>query len=183
MQDMCLYGPPGPMRRRLAYYYGELTRQEVEYVAITRDTTEADLKQRREIRYGGTAVYENQPPVRAALEGRLLILDGLEKAERNVLPTLNNLLENREMSLDDGSFLMAHTRYDKLLESKRIAGVEKSLNGGGDAKSALTSQQILRVHPKFRVIALCLPVPAYPGHPLDPPLRSRFQGVCASSSI
>jgi hypothetical protein len=28
-----------------------------------------------------------------------LILDGLEKAERNVLPTLNNLLENREMSL------------------------------------------------------------------------------------
>jgi hypothetical protein len=31
----------------------------------------------------------------------VLILDGLEKAERNVLPTLNNLLENREMSLQD----------------------------------------------------------------------------------
>lgn len=31
---------------------------------------------------------------------------GLEKCERNVLPVLNNLLENREMSLDDGRFLM-----------------------------------------------------------------------------
>ena len=29
------------------------------------------------------------------------ILDGIEKAERNVLPIINNLLENREMALDD----------------------------------------------------------------------------------
>ena len=27
----------------------------------------------------------------------------------------------------------------------------------------------------FRVIALGLPVPQFPGFPLDPPLRSRFQ--------
>ena len=44
--------------------------------------------------------------MRAALEGRILVLDGIEKAERNVLPTLNNLLENREMTLEDGRFLM-----------------------------------------------------------------------------
>ena len=35
--------------------------------------------------------------------------------ERNVLPLLNNLLENREMQLDDGRFLMSPSRYDKLL--------------------------------------------------------------------
>ena len=46
------------------------------------------------------------PQVRAALQGRVLVLDALERAERNVLPTLNNLLENREMALDDGRFLM-----------------------------------------------------------------------------
>ena len=45
-----------------------------------------------------------------------MILEGIEKAERNVLPVLNNLLENREMQLDDGRFLMAAQRYDKLLE-------------------------------------------------------------------
>ena len=45
----------------------------------------------------------------------MLVLDGIEKAERNVLPILNNLLENREMQLEDGRFIMAPQRYDKLL--------------------------------------------------------------------
>ena len=54
--------------------------------------------------------------MKAATEGRVLVLEGIEKAERNVLPVLNNLLENREMQLDDGRFLMAADRYDKLLQ-------------------------------------------------------------------
>lgn len=37
----------------------ELTKREVEYVALSRDTTETDLKQRREIR-SGTAFYIDQ---------------------------------------------------------------------------------------------------------------------------
>jgi hypothetical protein len=36
---------------------------------------------------------------------------------------------------------------------------------------------LVRVDDKFRVIALGLPVPKYRGHPLDPPLRSRFQAL------
>ena len=58
--------------------------------------------------------FTHQCAVRAALEGRVLVLDGIEKAERNVLPILNNLLENREMQLDDGRFLVAPEKYDKL---------------------------------------------------------------------
>ena len=54
--------------------------------------------------------------MRAALEGRVLILEGIEKAERNVLPVLNNLLENREMNLEDGRLLIPAERYDKLLK-------------------------------------------------------------------
>lgn len=86
--------------------------KEVEYLALTRDTTEADIKQRREI-VRGESVYVDQGAVRAAIHGRVLVLDGasaprsalltatgLEKAERNVLPVLNNLLENREMALE-----------------------------------------------------------------------------------
>lgn len=57
-----------------------------------------------------------QSAVRAAVEGRVLILEGIEKAERNVLPVLNNLLENREMHLEDGRFLIPASRYDKLLQ-------------------------------------------------------------------
>ena len=57
-----------------------------------------------------------QCAVRAAVNGHVLVLEGIEKAERNVLPILNNLLENREMQLEDGRFLVAADRYDKLLQ-------------------------------------------------------------------
>ncbi|MGH0128533.1 UNVERIFIED_CONTAM: hypothetical protein FKN15_018942 [Acipenser sinensis] len=110
-QDVFLIGPPGPLRRSIAMQYLELTKREAEYVALSRDTTETDLKQRREIR-AGTAFYIDQ----ATTHGRILVLEGLEKAERNVLPVLNNLLENREMQLEDGRFLMSAQRYDKLLQ-------------------------------------------------------------------
>lgn len=65
--------------------------------------------------------------MRAALNGRILVLDGIEKAERNVLPVLNNLLENREMPLEDGRFLMSSSRFDKLLEVLNfLFGVERN---------------------------------------------------------
>ena len=155
-QDVFLLGPPGPCRRRLALSFCELMRFECEVLTLSKDTTEADLKQRREIVSGGTIRYLNQPPVRAALNGRVLLLDGIEKAERNVLPTLNNLLENREMALLDGSFLTSSSRYDALADNNPSASLR-------------------RVSENFRVIALGLPVPPFEGHPLDPPLRSRFQ--------
>ncbi|XP_053563944.1 von Willebrand factor A domain-containing protein 8 [Bombina bombina] len=159
-QDVFLIGPPGPLRRSIAMQYLELTKREVEYITLSRDTTEADLKQRREIR-AGTAFYIDQCAVRAATEGRILVLEGLEKAERNVLPVLNNLLENREMQLEDGRFLMSAERYDKLLQEH--------------SKNELDQWKIVRVSEDFRVIALGLPIPKYTGNPLDPPLRSRFQ--------
>ena len=92
-QDVYLLGAPGPQLRQLAFRFCEVLDREAEYVAISRDTTESDLKQRREIR-GGSVVYSDQPVVQAALHGRVLVLEGLEKAERNLLPILNNLLEN-----------------------------------------------------------------------------------------
>ncbi|CAL1547451.1 unnamed protein product [Lymnaea stagnalis] len=159
-QDVFLIGPPGPLRRQIAMMYLQLTKRELEYVSLSRDTTESDLKQRREIE-SGTASYIDQCAVRAALEGRILVLEGIEKAERNVLPVLNNLLENREMQLDDGRFLMAADRYDRLLADH--------------TQEELDELRLVRVSKDFRVIALGLPIPRYQGNPLDPPLRSRFQ--------
>ena len=54
--------------------------------------------------------------MQSALNGRVLVLEGVEKAERNVLPVLNNLLENREMRLDDGRLIVAPLRYDHLVQ-------------------------------------------------------------------
>ncbi|XP_055693554.1 von Willebrand factor A domain-containing protein 8 [Lutzomyia longipalpis] len=159
-QDIFLLGRPGPLRRNVAMQFIELTQRELEYVSLSRDTTESDLKQRREIE-AGTARYHDQSAVRAAINGRVLVIEGVEKAERNVLPVLNNLLENREMNLEDGRLLIPAERYDKLLEQY---GAEE-----------LTRWGLVRVSEDFRVIALGLPVPKYRGAPLDPPLRSRFQ--------
>ncbi|CAJ1338143.1 unnamed protein product [Effrenium voratum] len=167
---MLLLGPPGALRRNLALRFclgpwpSELQRLEAEVLTVTRDTTEADLKQRRELTRssGSRTLYADGAPVRCALRGRVLVLDGLEKAERNVLPTLNNLLEkNREMQLDDGRLLIPARRYDAL--------TQQSLAGDG------SSAQLARVHEGFRVLALAVPCPPWPGNPLDPPLRSRFQ--------
>jgi hypothetical protein len=159
-QDVFLIGPPGPTRRRIAMAYCELMRREVEYLCVSPDVTESDIKQRREIK-GKTAIYENAAAVRAALLGRILIIDGIEKAERNVLPVINNLLENREMALEDGRFIVSSDRYKELL----------NLHG----KQQINKWNLIRAHPDFLVIAIGLPVPPYYGNPLDPPLRSRFQ--------
>ena len=68
-------------RRQLLLLYATLLGREIEWISITKDTSEADLKQRKEV-FSNRTRYVNQAPVRAALNGRLLILDGLEKAER-----------------------------------------------------------------------------------------------------
>jgi len=159
-QDIFLLGRPGRLRRELAQQYLELTQREMEYVALSRDTTESDLKQRREI-ISGSAHYIDQAAVRAALQGRVLVLEGIEKVERNVLPVLNNLLENREMHLEDGRLLIPAARFDSLLAEH--------------GQEVMDKWRLVRVSEDFRVIALGLPVPKYTGSPLDPPLRSRFQ--------
>lgn len=87
-QDAMLLGSHPAALRQLVFRFAELAEREVEVVSISRDTTESDLKQRRELR-GGHVDYVNQPVVEAALHGRLLVLEGLEKAERNLLPIIN----------------------------------------------------------------------------------------------
>ena len=154
-QDMFLTGFPSSLRRALVLKFAALSNLEVEYMAITPDTTEADLKQRREI-INNNILFVDQPPVRAAINGRLLILDGIEKAERNVLPTLNNLLENREMNLDDGRHLISKSKWDDI----------STLNIDIEADHSSTAG-LVPVHPNFRVIALGLSIPPYAGNPMD----------------
>lgn len=72
------------------------------------------------------------------------------------MPVLNNLLENREMNLDDGTHIIHPSRH--ALMDHDDGGIN-----------------FIPAHRSFRVIALGMPVPPYKGYPLDPPFRSRFQ--------
>jgi hypothetical protein len=49
----------------------------------------------------------------------------------------------------------------------------------GLSEEALAARGLCRAHPDFMAIAIGLPVPPFPGRPLDPPLRSRFQGIAS----
>ncbi|THH04442.1 hypothetical protein EW146_g10173 [Bondarzewia mesenterica] len=160
-QDMFLLSQPGPYARRLAMTFCSLINSEYEYIALHRDVGETELKQGREIRAGGNLVYVDSAAVRAVKHGRVLILEGIEKAERGIMPVLNNLLENRELNLDDGTHII-HPHRHALLESS-------------NTKYDVSGKLFVPAHKNFRVIAIAAPVPPYSGYPLDPPFRSRFQ--------
>lgn len=83
-QDVFLISPPGPYSRRLAYTFAKMCNKEIEYVALHRDVGEGELKQSREIRAGGKLEWVDGAAVRAVKEGRLLVLDGIERCERGV---------------------------------------------------------------------------------------------------
>jgi MoxR-like ATPase len=162
-QDCLLIGHPTSLRRAIVLKFCEEIGLETELLSITRDTVACDLTQRREISKN-SILFVDQAVVRAAKSGRVLVLDGLEKAEKNILPTLNNLLENREMALEDGTFLLNKATYDKVV----------SENKGVDT----ISNRLIPVHPNFWVVALSTPTPPYISNSslnIDPPLRSRFQ--------
>ncbi|KAI8616388.1 AAA domain-containing protein [Chytriomyces sp. MP71] len=168
-QDVFLTGPPPSfIRRNLVALFCGLANREVEYISLHRDlSAESDLKQRREIVRSGSSgahvsvEWNDSVAVRAAVEGRILVIEGIERAERNVLTVLNNLLENREMNLEDGRHIVHPTRYDSLLSTH--------------SKVEMDKLGLVRCHENFLVIALGLPVPPFAGNPLDPPFRSRFQ--------
>ncbi|KAI0315297.1 AAA domain-containing protein [Amylostereum chailletii] len=158
-QDVFLLSQPGPYARRLAMTFCSMINAEYEHIALHRDVGETELKQGREIRAGGNLVYVDSAAVRAVKYGRVLIIEGIEKAERGIMPVLNNLLENREMNLDDGTHILHPHRHALLASADReVAG-----------------KVFIPAHKNFRVIAIAAPVPPYTGFPLDPPFRSRFQ--------
>jgi von Willebrand factor A domain-containing protein 8 len=171
-QDCILVGAVGGdaiRRRRLAMAFAELIQQPVELLTVSQDTTESDLKQRRSlqhkrtinnVKFQASITFQDQAPVRAAIHGHLLIIDGLHRAERNVLPTLNNLLENREMPLEDGRLLVSPERY-AFLQQQQLA--DDPINSS-----------LVPIHQNFRVLALLSHDPMQ-FRRLDPPVRSRFQ--------
>ena len=169
-QDVFLLSPPGPYARRLSLTFAALIQLPFEYVSFHRDVGEAELLQTRSLSAGGNLVFEDGPVIRAMKNGHLLILEGVEKAERGVTPIINNILENREQNLADGRHLIP---AEKLAAFRQ----EEAQHEGGK------SSRFIPVHPNFRVIATGVPVPPYRGYPLDPPFRSRFQARWIEGSV
>ncbi|KAN0062821.1 hypothetical protein ACQY0O_004641 [Thecaphora frezii] len=174
-QDVFLLSPPGPYARRLCLTFAALLQLPYEYISFHRDVGEAEMLQARSLTSDGSLEFIDGPVVRAMKNGHLLILEGVEKAERGVTPIINNILENREQNLADGRHLIPADR----IEAARSQ--EARTNAGAEALPG--ASRFIPVHPNFRVVAIGVPTPPYKGHPLDPPFRSRFQARWVEGSV
>lgn len=66
--------------------YNSLINAEYEYITLNHDVGETELRQGREIRAGGNLVYVDSLAVCTVKSGWILILEGVEKAERGIMP-------------------------------------------------------------------------------------------------
>ena len=112
-------------------------------VQLFKEMSSRDLFQRRIINEKGDTLWELSPICQAALEGGLVILDGLEKIRPESLSVLQRLLQDREYDLYDGSRLLRWDRYDFILKKK--------------GKEWMEAKKMKRVSESFRVIASCCP--------------------------
>ncbi|XP_026544257.1 von Willebrand factor A domain-containing protein 8, partial [Notechis scutatus] len=111
----------------------------------SQDMTARDLLQQRYTLPNGDTSWRPSPLVTAALQGKLLILDGLHRVNPGTLAVLQRLLHDREITLYDGTRLLREDRYRKLQEELQISDED------------LQQRAIFPVHPSFRVIALAEP--------------------------
>jgi hypothetical protein len=114
---------------------------EREYLQLHRDTTVQSLLASPRVE-DGRLVFEDSPLVRAAVNGRVLVVDEADKAPVEVVALLKGLIEDGELALPDGRVL----RYEK--------------------SSSAPGQKSVMIHPDFRVWALANPA-GFPFHGND----------------
>ena len=103
------------------------------------------------IRFAGKIVYIDSPLVRAALHGRVLMIDEADKAPLEVVTILKGLVEDGQLLLGDGRRIVsaAHLRAATASSSSSSASnhTHGSDPGGGGG-------QIIPMHPDFKMIVL-----------------------------
>lgn len=85
------------------------------------DMTARDLLQQRYTLPNGDTAWRSSPLVTAALEGKLVLLDGIHRVNAGTLAVLQRLIHDRELSLYDGSRLLRIDRYTRLKEELQMS--------------------------------------------------------------
>ena len=117
-----------------------------ETIQMYADMTARDLLQQRTTIHTGETVWRLSPLIKASLEGKMAVLDGVHRVHRGTLAVLQRLIHDREVQLYDGTRLLARDKYDLLLAEHGRTAEEMA------ARSVLPIQ-----HPAFRLAALAEP--------------------------
>ena len=140
--DLLVVGPKGCGKSALCKHFATTLGHSPVLFSMYKDMTARDLLQRRATDSAGNTIWEASPVVDAAINGDLVILDGLDRLSADTLSALQRLLVDREVELFDGTRLV----------SKR-----------SEKDSSNTPFNVHPVHPSFRIVAVaCPPTSANP---------------------
>jgi hypothetical protein len=148
-------GNQGVGKNKLVDRMLHLLNCEREYIQLHRDTTIQSLTVMPTLQHG-RIVYEDSPLIKAAREGRVLVVDEADKAPLEVLCLLKMLVEDGELVLNDGRRLLSQRRVN--LEHNK----EVSLHSH-DVNYTACESDVIPIHPDFRLIVLANR-PGYPFH-------------------
>uniref|UniRef100_A0A3B5MK56 von Willebrand factor A domain containing 8 n=1 Tax=Xiphophorus couchianus TaxID=32473 RepID=A0A3B5MK56_9TELE len=145
VKDLCLIGAKGCGKSVIAREFAEMLGYSIEPVMLYQDMTARDLLQQRYTLPNGDTAWRPSPLVTAAMEGKLMILDGIHRVNLGTLAVLSRLLHDRELDLYDGTRLLRWDRYQALKEQLQFSDQQ------------LQERSIFPIHPSFRVLALAEP--------------------------
>nr|XP_014349139.1 PREDICTED: von Willebrand factor A domain-containing protein 8 [Latimeria chalumnae] len=164
VKDICLIGGKGCGKTVLTKEFAEMLGYDIEPIMLYQDMTARDLLQQRYTLPNGDTAWRPSPLVTAALEGKLVILDGIHRLNPGTLAVLQRLIYDRELTLYDGTRLLRADRYQTVKEQLHLSDEE------------LQKRLIFPIHSSFRIIALTEPpvVGSSTNQWLGPELLSMF---------
>jgi MoxR-like ATPase len=127
-EHLLLIGNQGTGKNKLVDKFLMLKKKPREYIQLHRDTTVHSLTVQPCIKEGKIH-YEDSPLVKAAREGRVLVVDEADKAPLHVTSIFKSLIETGEMILSDGRRIVTHSSNEN-------------------------SEKYIKMHPDFRMIIL-----------------------------
>jgi MoxR-like ATPase len=111
-RDICLLGPKGSGRSTIVRHFASLLGTSIEtltlykgmqfftlFVTTFKDMSTRDLLQRRVTHTDGSTDWEGSPLLVAALTGRVVVLDNVDRLPVGVLTILQRLIHDREVSI------------------------------------------------------------------------------------
>jgi hypothetical protein len=130
-----LLGNQGVGKNKLVDRLLQLLQREREYIQLHRDSTVGSLTLSPNLR-DGQIIWEDSPLIKAAREGRVLVVDEADKAPLEVIGVLKCLVEDEEMLLADGRRLLSPAR----------CLIERELHGD--------SANVVEIHKDFSMFVL-----------------------------
>jgi MoxR-like ATPase len=137
--DFCLIGGQGSGKTELIKRFASYLDYGMQTVYLYKDMSARDLIQQRITLTSGDTKWQNSSLVEAAVNGDLLILDGVHRLKDDTLMSLRRLIQDRELELLDGTRLLNYDKYDSLMADLSKKGIQ-------------LDDKVLRIHPAFRYL-------------------------------